>query len=541
MPDIHPQLVVSQPPNNLIVKPNQPFAVTGQVTNAGRPGEPVVIDAVTVQVDGGPATEATLKRLPDKKKTVVAFQASAQVTGGRDPHTVTVTATNDEGLSATSTVAVFTGPIFQVDAPALELDISPVNFDLSDPKVAKLLSHMQQALRPLAGALASVGKMLAGPNLALATDAAGRPVLRLGLWIEDPSFPVLPPAPPDFPLPRLIDAAAAAGFATVPLLPVPEPAGLGPAFALSIPVATLQHLLDAVAPAVKLAAKQNDVSVDSMTVQTFPPATVLTSFRGSLPLDIPFSIAITENLGTKQAPDSIQMVPAVIGSSYSASVGSFLDWFIGFLFPIFELALLGALGAVSSVGGQVGGQITGIMASLLAGIPSRIPFHNTDLPASPLPLPDFPTLLPNWKSFGVTNSGIIGTGTTTIEARDQTMAALATRGARHIVGYQEDLAGGAGQGYTFTLHDLAPDAGKFSWQASGAGSDRGAIEVEPFEQAGSFGVVFPLPLDVKPGKYPFTLAVHASETCGTNPSKTLSGSASIPVLVEVVKNPKTPP
>ena len=50
-------------------------------------------------------------------------------------------------------------------------------------------------------------------------------------------------------------------------------------------------------------------------------------------------------------------------------------------------------------------------------------------------------------------------------------------------------------------------------------------------------VDFPLPLRVEPGDYEFMLTVTATETCGTDPAATLTGTASLPVRVKVDKNP----
>ena len=84
--------------------------------------EPITIESVTVQVDSGPLIAATLKIVPSRTSTQVTFHASAQVSGGQDPHAVTVVATNDQGLRATKTVRVFTGAAFEVDNPALLLE-----------------------------------------------------------------------------------------------------------------------------------------------------------------------------------------------------------------------------------------------------------------------------------------------------------------------------------------------------------------------------------------------------------------------------------
>jgi phospholipase C len=111
MPVTKPELTVFGPRNNDTVNLNQPFPVTGQVTNQRVSGEPVTIDSVTVRVDGGPVIDATLTIVPDKTLTRVNFAASAQVTGGADPHAVTVTATNGGGLSTTQTISVLTAPV----------------------------------------------------------------------------------------------------------------------------------------------------------------------------------------------------------------------------------------------------------------------------------------------------------------------------------------------------------------------------------------------------------------------------------------------
>ena len=114
MPLTNPQLTILQPHNQATVNLNQPFPVTGQVVNPFIAGEPVLIDSVTVRVDGGPVIEATLTPVTDKSQTKVNFAASAQVTAGEDPHALTVTATNDQGISATKTVSVLTEPVVVV-------------------------------------------------------------------------------------------------------------------------------------------------------------------------------------------------------------------------------------------------------------------------------------------------------------------------------------------------------------------------------------------------------------------------------------------
>jgi hypothetical protein len=95
-----PSLVILNPRNDASVPAGQPLSVAGQARDKGMP-EPVLIDSVTVQVDGGPAIAATLKPLHEPNDTVVGFEASVEVTGAEGAHSISVVATNDNGISAT--------------------------------------------------------------------------------------------------------------------------------------------------------------------------------------------------------------------------------------------------------------------------------------------------------------------------------------------------------------------------------------------------------------------------------------------------------
>jgi hypothetical protein len=103
-----PELTVLQPTNNLIVKPQQPIAVTGLASDRGMP-EPREIDSVTVRVDNGVPIDAALTRVPDQQLTTVHFNASIEDMADEGTHTVTVTATNDQGISVTKTIVVVVG------------------------------------------------------------------------------------------------------------------------------------------------------------------------------------------------------------------------------------------------------------------------------------------------------------------------------------------------------------------------------------------------------------------------------------------------
>jgi hypothetical protein len=110
---VEPILRVNQPTPNSVVGLDQPFHIAGTATDRGGT-DPIFIDSVTIQIDGGPLIDATLKRIRNKTLTKVLFDASAQISSGNDPHAVKVVATNDQGFSATKTVTVFTGTVVQV-------------------------------------------------------------------------------------------------------------------------------------------------------------------------------------------------------------------------------------------------------------------------------------------------------------------------------------------------------------------------------------------------------------------------------------------
>jgi hypothetical protein len=534
-----PELSVFQPPDNLVVKVNQPFLVTGKAFDVGPP-EPNLIDSVTVSIDGGPAVPAALTRLPDKKLSVVSFKASAQVTGGPDPHTVIVIATNDIGRSVKKSVSIFTKVAFEIAAPAVVIEIGPFLADATDPDVKRGLQNLtldiQDQLEPLSVQLASIGQVLAGPGLLVAVNPDGIPVLRIGLWVVDSTFPLVPPKG-DFVLPLVPDPGVTGGFALAPFTTLPPFNTLGPSFAVSIPVTSLQDLLDVATPGLNATASQNGASIDALTVQTSSPGSVTLSVVGKLESVIPFTFTVTEVLGRRLIHP--RHVPAVIGTSHSASAGDVLDWLIDYL--VFGLSgVLSFLGVVHVAGGQAASTVSGIVTPLVAAIPQRIPFRSSLLPAAVAGPHDFPAAVPDWAIFEATDSAIVGTGTTTIVERNQSQVGLSLSGPTTIRGYQGDLSGGAGQVYHFSLTDLVPDGKVVHWQVSGTGAAHGSVGVPAFGQEGRLAVEFPLPIGVKPGTYPFTLTVNAAETSGTDAAKTLSASASLAVHVEVVKPKEAP-
>jgi hypothetical protein len=541
MPTTPPQpiLTVNQPAPNAVVGLNQPFQIAGQATDRGG-AEPIMIDSVTVQIDGGPLISATLKTIPNRTLTQVSFHASAQISSGNDPHTVTVVATNDQGLRATKTVTVFTGPVFQVDTPAVLLDLLtliPITAD--DPQVLALIGKIQGQLGSVSATLASAGKVLIGPNLIVQPINSVESLVRIGFWIENPGFPVVPPSAA-FPLPRLSDAAAAAAFAATPVLTIPNP-GSFPSFALSIPVTTLQHLVDAITPNLKTQASSQGFAIDTVTAQTSSPATVNTNVSGHiLKGTVPASFTISETVGLKAVPGGPpqQMAPAVLATDSSSSVGSILDWIVGVFVPLIGAVLADAFYKVSTAASQK----TGLAGSFLGSIPARIPFGSKaiSLPSgSNFQFPDFPTLNFFWNSFGATSSGLLGAGTTEIAPRTQSEVNVILNGPDFFTGFPDNIIEFTDPTMGYVLENIAPDSGKFGWQISGAGSKADSLEPpSSVVQAGDFFPHFPLPLRISPGDYHFNLTINAVETCESDPSKTLTGAASKAVLFRVKKSPQ---
>ena len=102
---------------------------------------------------------------------------------------------------------MFAGASFQVDGPVLLIDLrSRIPITAKDPQVLALIRTIQGQLGSLSEFLASTGKALIGSNLIVQPLTPAESLVRIGLWIEDPSFPVVPPSG-GFSLPRLSDTA----------------------------------------------------------------------------------------------------------------------------------------------------------------------------------------------------------------------------------------------------------------------------------------------------------------------------------------------
>jgi hypothetical protein len=92
--------------------------------------------------------------------------------------------------------------------------------------------------------------------------------------------------------------------------------------------------------------------------------------------------------------------------------------------------------------------------------------------------------------------------------------------------------------YTVLLASFEPDDDQMTWTVTKA-TKAGTVDIDPFWQQGGFATGFSLPAKPSPGKYHYTISVNGTETCTTDPTKTLTGSAAKTVTVNVVKG--TPP
>ncbi len=102
-----PGIIISQPVNNQVVVPDQPFQVIGSAFDRGMP-EPIIIESVTVTADGL-TTDATLKPGVHNSVWYMSYSAAVRVSNRDGLHLIAVTATNDQGRSMTKRVTVFVG------------------------------------------------------------------------------------------------------------------------------------------------------------------------------------------------------------------------------------------------------------------------------------------------------------------------------------------------------------------------------------------------------------------------------------------------
>jgi hypothetical protein len=485
---------------------------------------------------------AKLKHIINKQLIEVTFSATVQITGGQDPHTVTVTVTSDAGVPVTKMVTVTAGA--RLVAPAMLIDLATVvPTDPSLPQVQTLLSGIAQQLAsmPLVGQLEAAYKIVVGPNALESTEP--RPMLRLGIWILDGNFPAAELQQPskEFPLQRLTPNVAAGCFGLVPLLNPPPPSTVPPAtepmfgFAMSVPTTTLQLILNAMFPDMATQAAASDFNLENATIQVDASGSVTTSFSGQLPFSIPMTASVTEKLGIAQRTGIEQFMPVVTGASSSVSVGDEAQWFVASFVPAVGLILAAATSLASGAVSEGAGQANGIISAFLQGLPARIPFRNSELPTQPVdpqPLFPFPMSVLNFESFSTDGSAIVATGTISLGERDQSMVTVSLSGPTYFPNYSIGIDGY----YTVSLTHLEPDNDQMTWKVSGT-AKTDSVSIDSFWQQGGFAAEFAVPFKAAPGKYRYTISVNATETCATDATKTLSGSASMTVTTNVTGGP----
>jgi len=547
----NPVVTINQPGQNSKITQNQPFIVSGKVTDTAG-AEPIAIASVTVQVDGASPVLANL-RIDTSNRNVKApvfdFSASVEVTGGADPHVVTVTATNERNESTQETRNVFTDIPFAVDAPVIVIDLTSI---CGDPKTTlclkpgdqtstRLVQTLQSVLLPVATQLASYNLMVAGPNVIAGPVSAGFSSIRIGIWIEDFSFPVIEADPNNgLPLPTLPSQAAVAGLAQIPFS-VPVPTQITPTFALSIPVGGLQRLANALLPYVQESEAPQDTEINSIQV-TSDSKSIEAKINGesndvaSVPFTLTFGATLgTKTLGSLDSADPSRTVPAVINSFQDSSITGSIDALLAVIaFPLG--AVFDAIASIK-IGNKADklGKSKATLEDAINSLPSLVSFSVNDLPAGlAKQIFPFPRLTLSWFTFGSTAAGILGAGMTTLVSRDQSIVSIQLNPPGEISGSAAELQNDVQATCNYSLFNIAPDANGLTWQVSGAGSSEGVVAGDP----GSFIARLPMPHFPEPGMtYSFTVTLNAVETSGASK---LTGSASALIIVAVEKAHKGP-
>ncbi|GAA4355263.1 hypothetical protein GCM10023087_26000 [Microbacterium rhizosphaerae] len=515
-----PHVTIQSPQPDFVVPDGQALHVAGVATGTGG-FEPVLVDAVQVSVDGGPAVAATKHVVAHQKVPTVTFSASVAVGDQPGAHTVTVVVTDDNQAHASASVQVLRDISVVVPPPAILIDLEPpFPTTADDPSVQDLVGTVAQTLATQASQLTSAGLLLVGPNVIATQDGSGIPILRLGVWLLDAGFPVQPPAPPQFPLPRLSPPQAVAGFALVPPLRRGHRTGFTDTpFGVRVPETTLQRLADFA----RVQAGNSDV--ESITVTLSAPATASTVVSGSH-LGISFSIDIEETLSVAPVAgvDPPQSIPHV-DSEYSTNVGSFLDWLIGALIPI-----VGGILVIGSVElAENADQVPGVVTGLLSGLPGRVAVHNTSLPAQAQSQFDFPQVVLDWSAFGVNDDGLEGAGDAIIAERNQAGARLtvAGPGSLNIPHGEFDVD----TVYRLQLWQIRPDDGGLTWRFHPPVGTEHTGTADPGVLAEGADVDFDFVLPPHSLQGTFTISATAIETCGTDATKTISATATKSILV----------
>jgi hypothetical protein len=517
MPDRVPVLSITSPQQDEPVG-TAPFEVTGVVTAPGMP-EPVAIDSVIVAIEGQAPVEAMLTRnLINNNQTLqVAFKATLQITGGQDPHHVTVAVTSDSPIKVTGTVTVTVGP--RIVAPDAWADvfipeITPANVPAVATSLQGLLGTLARKISSLSLVqdLLNENKMLVGPNMVALPD---QQVLRIGFWILDSNFPFQELIQPtsDFPLFQFTPAVAADCLApsVVPIAPVPRtncalPATEGPLFlfALSIPTPTLQMIAEAMQPAIEAVAQRHGVTVNSITVQTNGAETLIGQAQCSY-AGVGFELTVTETLGLQLRPGTQSNMAAALNTHTSSS----LDFPFG---PI-----------ISGFESDISAKVQSDLNAVLHELPAWVPFRNSSLPTSLQASYPFPMVVLNFDAFGTSDAGITGTGCACLANRVQSMVTVSLDGPNSVPRYTP----GTEVSYDVVLMAFEPDNDQMTWQLNGVAN---TVDIDQFSEEGQFSTAFPP--GTRPGNgNPYSLSVSGTETCATDSTKVLNGSAALLVNV----------
>jgi hypothetical protein len=339
-------------------------------------------------------------------------------------------------------------------------------------------------------------------------------------------------------LPQLTPEAASGCFGLAPSLNpslaehASYPAKLAiVGFAFYLSTSTLELALNTQLP--QIAASAN-FDVSSASLQTNASGTVTVILTGKYGT-IPVTVKIEEKLGTvrwslpQYYPSSYSTnMPAVMSSNTSASVGDLAEWALVTLFGalvfgwtfIFGVPFL-VLGVDSYAAGLASGAVSGMLTGLLSSLPPWIPFRSSALPTSGYP---FPMLVFNFDSFGTTDTAMVGRGTIGLANRDQSMVHVSLSGPSVA---QSSLGAGF---YTLLPMAFEPDNDRMvavitgEYPANFPGPF--TVSIDSFFQQGSFSPKVPPPPNWHGEGYAFTISSTATETCGSNPGLTLTGSVS---------------
>jgi hypothetical protein len=446
-----------------------------------------------------------------------------------------------------------------INAPAsflLEIQLSFI--DTNDPaKVREFQFTLQSQLLDVNRTLASAGYFIAGPNLELTPD---NNVLRIGIWVINQSDSNPPPSlqPPDLPMPVLSDSAQIAAFANTPRLlrGTSSTSGLSVPVAFSLPVATIQTYVDALAPLLTSNVSQQvpGFSLKSVTVTSTdapggnPGGTITTTLAGDVGVPAAsFTGSITETLGLTPF-SATQAIPAVTGPSVSsgtdvtvqtalgviALLGSPLSVFAAILGPaLIDEAVLVTSGvppAIKALGNTAGATAANIVNSIPPSVPLR---------AWPAAGAYFPAVIPNWSFFGVKNASLTGVAVATLVARDASMATFSLSGPTRFMIPQHDATGGIEPTYGLRWNNLIPDEIDWSVTHSTSGDSNSTANLKnaPAPAPTTVAIDLLMPARPKLGNHLFAVTVNAVEISQLDSSKTLSLSQEITVNATVIRTP----